>query len=142
MDHPPPSLSVQTTSPWAPTTWRLSSITTVEKTSSSLSAMPPQSSASQVTYQTFSNQTRGKGFYNVCICLKAFIVTDLQLLLHHQTRFPSPYHSPKSMMSTRTTRTSSRTKLLLSASISMIPASISTAPTSASAGTLVTALIF
>lgn len=51
MAHPPPSLSGQTTSPWAPTTWRLSSITAVAKTSSSLSAMPRQSSPSQVPHK-------------------------------------------------------------------------------------------
>lgn len=60
MDRPPPSLSAQTTSPWAPTTWRLSSITAVAKTSSSLSAMLLQSSPSQVTYQTTSDMTLKK----------------------------------------------------------------------------------
>ncbi len=73
MDRPPPSLSAQTTSPWAPTTWRLSSITAAAKTSSSLSATPPQSSPSQVTYQTIFYLTQGKGFKNLCIyCSTSF----------------------------------------------------------------------
>lgn len=54
MDRPPLSLSGQTTSPWAPTTWRLSSITAAAKTSSFLSATPPQSSPSQVSHQIMS----------------------------------------------------------------------------------------
>lgn len=53
MDRPPHSPSAQTTSPWAPTTWRSSSITAAAKTSSSPSATPPQSSPSQVTQPTF-----------------------------------------------------------------------------------------
>lgn len=67
MDHPPPFLLVQTTSPWGPTTWRLSSITAAAKTSSFLSVMPPQSSPSQVIYQTISYLIRGICFKNICI---------------------------------------------------------------------------
>lgn len=44
-------------SPSAPTAWRLSSTTAVAKTSSSLSAMLPQSSPSQVTLSTISHPT-------------------------------------------------------------------------------------
>lgn len=54
MDRPLHSPLVQTTFPWAPTTWKSSSITAVAETGLSPSDMPLQSSPSQVTTETVS----------------------------------------------------------------------------------------
>lgn len=67
----PPSPSVLTTSLWAPTAWRLSSITAGAKTSSSLLATPLLSSPSQV------------GDHQQCVYFST-------ILLHQSTPFSVP----------------------------------------------------